>query len=154
MVELSRIDKKLLTVIQIDYDTLKLVVDFLKTPTEAFDNFEKESIPTINLVAPTYYKVLNDCSIETSNSILVTLNSCFKEALNVKFFTMITDLHYAATLLTPHFRKFNFIPNESERAVALNSAQKYIRSMIDLGGDNEAVIAPEPKIQKKAIYKI
>ena len=150
LVEMSRTEKKLLNIIQIDYDKLNNVLDFLKKPNDAFDIFEQESVASINRVAPLYYELQYEFSKPAENEIIKTLNMCFKEAFEAKFFTMLAPIHYAGTLLTPHYRKFSYIPNYHDRAIALNEAKDYIRNLFEPEDLIDVTLPPFPKKSKSA----
>lgn len=141
--ELSRTDRKLLPILTIDKTLLGNVVNFLTPIMAKFDVFEQESVPTINLIVPTYYELLDHLSKSRECPIISSLAFNLETELERKFKPILMPIHFAATLLTPQYRKFNFISGP-EKAEKLKIARSYIAENID-----EQPVAKKPKQVKK-----
>ena len=123
-------------------------MNFLELPNASFDRFERENLPTVNLVAPTYYEILHHFSKHSENQVICVLNSSFKSALIKVFYPVITDMHLAATFLTPQFRQFKFISDSTERANALQKAKQFVENHIDHHSDTITLIECPNKCSK------
>lgn len=154
LVELSRSDRALLAVISIDYSALSILVKFLLITKESFDKFEMEKVPTLNLVAPLYYKMQHDfekfgleCDqrLERDFAIDILVDDLkihFSKSLKEVFFPVLSDMHLASTILTPQYRKFNFIAEKNERNIMLNKAKSLIESCMPIDSTPDCCATP------------
>lgn len=71
----------------------------------------------------------------------------------MKFEPLLTDESYAATLLTPSFRKFKFISDENVWKSSLNLAKSFLRQKIVLSQYDQQNEQNKEFIQKKSKLK-
>lgn len=139
--EFAKSDKALRSIYRIDKELLKKVVDFIKPIKLCFDDFEKETVPTINMVAPKFHEIQAHFKTSLADSDLAILANSFIDAFQAKFAPLVSEEHYIATMLTPNYRKFKFVEDVRTRNELLNETRDAIRKMLQS--------IPEPDIADK-----
>ena len=82
-----------------------------KSVKEAFEALEKNSEPTLNLVAPSYYLLKGNLQPVHGESLSAALfRAKLQKYLDEKFWSSIKALHWMACFLDPTFKSLQFLP--------------------------------------------
>jgi len=96
----------------IDLNTLKILVDFLKKFREASNFIEGSKYPTLHTVIPWYKTLRSHCKINISdNEILIQIKSVVEQKIVEKI--KIEDLHKIAVFFNPRIKQLKILePND------------------------------------------
>ena len=90
------------------------VADFTGKFTKVFEVLQMSKKSTLNLVVPSYYKLINFCSASPEDTAPIKLLKLKAAALiDKKFFKSIKAFHWVATFLDPAFKSLIFVPEKS-----------------------------------------
>ena len=96
----------------IDLNTLKILVDFLKKFREASNFIEGSKYPTLHTVIPWYKTLRSHCKVNISdNEILIQIKSVVEQKIVEKI--KIEDLHKIAVFFDPRMKQLKILePND------------------------------------------
>lgn len=144
----AKTDKTLRPIYNIDKEYLENVLEFLCQFNDCFDDFEKESEPTIHMVAVNYYKLKDHINDYKKIESMISIAIAFEDALEEKFAPILLIEHFVACLLSPSYRKFKFFPAGPERERKLSEACVAVRDALSLMSDPKN-LGPTPKKKAK-----
>ena len=79
-----------------------------------FDNLEFSTRPTLQNVVPSYYLMIEYCTIDKKQKTSITnlLKAEIAKELDDKYLTSTTQLHWIATYLDPSFKELLFVSDK------------------------------------------
>ncbi|CAF2083912.1 unnamed protein product [Rotaria magnacalcarata] len=117
------------------------IVNLMAQFTLIFDHLEFSKCPTIQNVVPSYYKMASYCTLEKNSQqkqIINTLKSEILNALDDKYWSSITTLHWIATYLDPTFKSLSFVNDKKDLEKRQNEIKKGLNVLAgDLISDDD-----------------
>lgn len=94
------------------------IMDLTKGIKDVFESLEKVNEPTLQLVAPSYYLLMQKFKPgNRETKVVQTFKKYLLKYLDDKFWTSINAFHWIATFLDPTFKHFEFLPQANENDV-------------------------------------
>jgi hypothetical protein len=106
---------KLELVANVNTSLNKEMLSITKSVKEVFECLEKVNEPTLQLVIPSYYLLLNKLQTAAPRECesIVLFRANLKKYMDEKFWTSIKALHWIASFLDPTFKGLHFLPNKT-----------------------------------------
>lgn len=83
---------------------------------EIFETLQYSDRPTLHLVVPSYYKLLDITAEAPQDSTCISVfKAQLRHFLDEKYYTSITQMHWVATFCDPGFREFPFLPKQTAK---------------------------------------
>ena len=145
-------EKRKKYVYAIDKDHLESVCTLLLKFEPIFDLLEKSKEPSLNYAVTSYYAMKNFLQASNNDSRMVqVLKENLVHSIDMKFFTSLTPLHYAACFLDCRYKSLKFL-NGEEKELKMAEIKKEMQSLvpevirIEINAASQA--QPKPKTSK------
>ena len=100
--------------LQIYPQLLSEISKFMEKFNAIFDSLEFSTRLTLQNVVPSYYLMIEYCTIDKKQKISITnlLKAAIAKELDDKYLTSTTQLHWIATYLDPSFKELLFVSDK------------------------------------------
>jgi len=96
----------------------KEIMDLTKCVKEVFEALEHNRVPTLQLVAPSYYLLQRKLQAVPQECRSVTLfRAKLRKFMDEKYWTSIKAIHWIACFLDPSFKQLHFLPTTKREDV-------------------------------------
>lgn len=103
---------------------------------EIFKKFEQSDYPTIQLVCPAYYWLLNRCkSNRDDHPSIKSLKSLLQKSLDEKFWTSVKLYHWLASFLDRNLRDLQFVEQEPKSNFKKNLSEDIKNAILNLSSE-------------------
>lgn len=97
----------------LDFDLLQQISKLFETISLLFDVLERSSIPTLQNVVPTFYKVLRICQPSATDlPVVAKLKKLLAKNMHDKYYADLQQAHFLAMELDPSFKSLDNIAEE------------------------------------------